>query len=178
MAKAKKKKPPRDVIPQDDYYMGLAFMASSRSKDPSTQCGAIIVGQNNLPISSGYNGVPRKIDDADVDWSRNDKYDLIDHAEENALHHARWFDLSDAVMYVTAMPCKRCTKAIIRHCLSKVIYFPMPFKSGSMLDLEERDKERIAEIARLGKVKLEEFKGNLNWMRDQIAAFESWGIFT
>ncbi len=175
--KVRKKKPPREVSPLDSYYMGLAFVVSTRSKDPSTQCGAIIVGENNVPISMGYNGVPRKIDDNDVDWSRSDKYDFIDHAEENALHHGRYHNLEKATIYISALPCKRCMKSIVRHEIERVVYFPMTASSGSMLDLDDKEKERILKIAKMGKVKIEEFNGNLNWMRDQIALFEAMGIF-
>ena len=36
--------------------MGVAMLAARRSKDPNTQVGACIVSQDNIIISTGYNG--------------------------------------------------------------------------------------------------------------------------
>ena len=69
-----KKVPPRRVPPRDDYYMGQAFWIAAKSKDPSTQCGAIIVSRDNSPLGTGYNGPPKKINDTSVSWDRPEKY--------------------------------------------------------------------------------------------------------
>lgn len=36
-----------DYISWDEYFMGVAKLAGMRSKDPGTQVGACIVGQDN-----------------------------------------------------------------------------------------------------------------------------------
>lgn len=46
-------------ISWDEYFMGVALLASQRSKDPSTQVGACIVNDDNRIMSVGYNGFPR-----------------------------------------------------------------------------------------------------------------------
>lgn len=43
----------------DEYFMGVAILASQRSKDPNTQVGACIVNDENKIMSVGYNGFPR-----------------------------------------------------------------------------------------------------------------------
>jgi deoxycytidylate deaminase len=43
----------------DDYFMCLAFLSAQRSKDPSKQVGAVIVGPNKVVLGIGYNGFPR-----------------------------------------------------------------------------------------------------------------------
>ena len=48
-----------DYITWDEYFMGVAKLASMRSKDPSTQVGACIVDKDNYILSVGYNGFPR-----------------------------------------------------------------------------------------------------------------------
>ena len=48
-----------DYISWDEYFMGVAKLASFRSKDPNSQVGACIVGQDNKILSMGYNGFPR-----------------------------------------------------------------------------------------------------------------------
>ncbi|MBQ2004587.1 MAG: cytidine deaminase, partial [Peptococcaceae bacterium] len=47
-----------DYISWDEYFMGVATLASMRSKDPNTQVGACIVSNDNKILSIGYNGFP------------------------------------------------------------------------------------------------------------------------
>lgn len=42
-----------DYISWDDYFMGVAFLSSMRSKDPSTQVGACIVNEENKIVGIG-----------------------------------------------------------------------------------------------------------------------------
>ena len=48
-----------DYISWDEYFMGIAMLAAKRSKDPNTQVGACIVSQDNIILSTGYNGMPK-----------------------------------------------------------------------------------------------------------------------
>src|SRR4051812_32547957 len=100
-----KKVSPRLVPTWDEFYMGMAFMHASRSKDPSTQHGAVIVDKDNLPRGWGYNGTPKKINDRDVNWKRPDKYSLIIHAEENAIRRCGKNDITNGTCYITGFPC-------------------------------------------------------------------------
>ena len=59
-----------DYINWDEYFMGIAMLAARRSKDPNTQVGACIVSQDNIIISTGYNGMPKGCSDDDVPWDR------------------------------------------------------------------------------------------------------------
>ena len=47
-----------DVLTWDEYFMGLAHLSAKRSKDPSTQVGAVIVSSEHRVVSIGYNGFP------------------------------------------------------------------------------------------------------------------------
>lgn len=170
---------PRKTPDRDDWYMGLAFWIASKSKDPSTQNGAIIVSDNAI-IGTGYNGPPPDYDDQDMDWGRPAKYDHIIHAEINAMDHCMLpLLLPGSTMYVTGMPCKICAIRIARRRIKKVVYFPLHLHqhdSGSMMG---QDEDVVADIVRRTKGKLEmvEYKGDLNWMRDRILFFEELGIF-
>ena len=44
-------------------YTCLAKEISTWSKDPSTQVGAVVIGNNGEVLSQGYNGFPRGIKD-------------------------------------------------------------------------------------------------------------------
>ena len=83
-----------DYISWDEYFMGVAFLAAQRSKDPSTQVGACIVSQDNKILSMGYNGLPIGCSDDEFPWSREGrplmtKYPYVTHSELNAILNYR-----------------------------------------------------------------------------------------
>jgi len=114
--------PPRDVADWHDYFMNLARTVATRSKDPNTQHGCVIVDSAHRVVSTGYNGGCRRIPDDRVDWSRPNKYGFVIHSEENALWHAQRLDLDGCDLYVTGQPCSRCMLRIAHVGVSRVIY--------------------------------------------------------
>jgi len=171
-----KKVPPREVPPRDDFYMGMAFWAAAKSKDPKTQIGAIIVSSDNRPCGWGYNGPPQQFPDHAINWDRPDKYDYIEHAEENAIDHST-FDLNGATIYVTGKPCIRCMRKIVKFGLNRVVYFTIKASESSSMFANEADLQKTEEIARLGQVQIVPYQGNLNWMRDRLKFMEENGVF-
>jgi dCMP deaminase len=127
----------------DEYFMDLAFMASTRSKDPSTKVGAIMVRDKKV-ISTGYNGLPRQMNDLNPKyWERPEKYVLVIHAEQNAILQAQGVSIQGATMYCTLFPCVECAKSIIQSGVKEVVYddsnnsrFKESFEKSSKL-LEE-----------------------------------------
>lgn len=116
-----------DYISWDEYFMGVALLASLRSKDPSTQVGACIVGPDNIILSTGYNGFPRGCSDDEFPWEREGletetKYPFVVHAELNAILNAGGKSLRDARIYVALFPCNECAKSIIQAGIREVIY--------------------------------------------------------
>ncbi len=84
----------KDYISWDQYFMGIAMMSAYRSKDPNTQVGACIVGEDNRILSVGYNGMPEGCEDDDMPWGRDgsaldSKYMFVCHAELNAILNYR-----------------------------------------------------------------------------------------
>ena len=115
----------QDYISWDEYFMGIAMLAAKRSKDPSTQVGACIVSQDNIIISTGYNGMPKGCSDDEFPWERSGedtKYPYVVHAELNAILNARGKDLTGAKLYVALFPCNECAKAIIQSGIEEVVY--------------------------------------------------------
>lgn len=105
--------------------MDLAWLVSSRSKDPSTQVGAVIVNKDYNVVSTGYNGFPPGYPDtADVWDNRELKYDCVVHAECNAVARAAKSGRSteNSIAYVTHLPCLNCAKTLISAGVKKVIY--------------------------------------------------------
>ncbi len=116
-----------DYISWDEYFMGVACLAARRSKDPSTQVGACIVDENNIILSTGYNGFPYGCSDDTFPWGRsgsmNDtKYPYVVHAELNAILNAQGRSLRGSRIYVALFPCNECAKAIIQSGIKEVIY--------------------------------------------------------
>jgi len=171
-----KKLGPRAVPNRDEFYMGMAMMVAGKSKDPSTQCGCVIVDANNYPLGWGYNGPPRKINDKDVDWNRPAKYDLVVHAEVNAIDHS-YGDLVGSTLYVTARPCKDCMLRIVHKEVEKVVFYDW-ISSDKESSLSNKELcAKTEEIADLGGVVLQQFEGNLNWMRERCDFLKEMGIF-
>ena len=90
-----------DYISWDEYFMGIAMLAAKRSKDPNTQVGACIVSQDNIIISTGYNGMPKGC---------------------SAVLNANGRDLRGSKLYVALFPCNECAKAIIQSGVKEVYY--------------------------------------------------------
>ena len=116
-----------DYISWDEYFMGIAILASKRSKDPNTQVGACIVSPDNIIISTGYNGMPKGCSDDEFPWDRtgeeiDTKYPFVVHAELNAILNANGRDLRGSRLYVALFPCNECAKAIIQSGIKEVIY--------------------------------------------------------
>lgn len=118
----------RDYISWDEYFMGVAYLAAMRSKDPNTQVGACIVSEENKILSIGYNGMPIGCNDDDFPWEREStdplcsKYLYTTHSELNAILNYRGGSLEGAKIYVTLFPCNECAKAIIQAGIKKVVY--------------------------------------------------------
>ena len=117
-----------DYISWDQYFMGIAMMSAYRSKDPNTQVGACIVGEDNRILSVGYNGMPEGCEDDDMPWGRDgsaldSKYMFVCHAELNAILNYRGTgSMKGAKCYVTLFPCNECAKAIIQSGIKEIIY--------------------------------------------------------
>ncbi|MDO5330507.1 MAG: dCMP deaminase family protein [Bacillota bacterium] len=119
--------PRKDVLNWDEYFMGIAHLSALKSKDPSTQVGACIVGPDKKVVSIGYNGMPRGVDDNAIPWGHGegleDKYLYVCHAEFNAILNTRdGTALNGCSVYVTLFPCNECAKAIIQTGIKEIIY--------------------------------------------------------
>ena len=125
----------KDYLSWDEYFMAIAKLSSMRSKDPSTQVGACIVGHDNRILSIGYNGAPNGFDDKVFPWDRegdmlNTKYAYVCHGEMNAILNYRGSrkDLENAKIYVDLFPCNECAKLIIQSGIKEVIYICDKYK--------------------------------------------------
>ncbi|OGY45613.1 MAG: cytidine deaminase [Candidatus Buchananbacteria bacterium RIFCSPLOWO2_01_FULL_46_12] len=116
----------KDYLTWDECFMQMAYVIARRSKDPSTQAGAVIVDQNNIVVALGYNGFPRNIKDEELPWDREGnfletKYAYVVHAEENAVYNTNQ-PTEGCKLYCTLFPCNECSKSIIQSGIKEIIY--------------------------------------------------------
>lgn len=124
--KKTKIKPRADAISWDECFMRMAHVISLRSKDPSTQNGAVVATPDNVVVGLGYNGWPRGIEVTALPWERegdflDTKYAYVCHAEENAIYNANRQTKGDK-LYCTLFPCNECAKTIIQNGIKEVVY--------------------------------------------------------
>jgi dCMP deaminase len=110
------------TISWHDYFMGFAKHAASKSKDPSTQVGAVAVGPDGEIRATGYNGLPRGVEDRPERMERPAKYLWTSHAEENLVAHAArvGVSLKGCSVYVTHYPCSRCARSLIQAGVARI----------------------------------------------------------
>ena len=125
----------QEYLSWDDYFMAVALLSGKRSKDPSTQVGAVIVGKDNRILSIGYNGSPNGYNDERFPWKREGnklytKYLFVVHAERNAIlnYLGNRNDFQGARIYVDLFPCNECAKEIIQSGIKEVVYLSDKYK--------------------------------------------------
>jgi dCMP deaminase len=98
----------------DQRFLDMACLVGGWSKDPSTKTGAVIVDVQKRVVSVGYNGFPAQVvDDARLDC-RELTYEIIVHAEVNALMFAQRAVVGCTVYTYPFMSCSRCAAMIIQ----------------------------------------------------------------
>ena len=144
----------QDYISWNEYFMGIALLASKRSKDPNTQVGACIVNADNVILSTGYNGFPYGCSDDEFPWEReggDTKYNYVVHAELNAILNAGGRSLKGARIFVDLFPCNECAKAIIQSGIKEVIYISDKYRNTDSV----RASKRMFDAAGVKYTKLE-----------------------
>jgi len=117
------------------YFLSLAKIIATRSKDPSTQHGCVITNEKFRIISCGYNGPIQGIDDSLIPLTRPEKYDYFLHSEENALLFAKQ-DLTNCYAFITGMPCSKCARMLIQAGITKIYYGDLLAKVCTNSDTE------------------------------------------
>lgn len=106
-------------------FFQLAAHIAEWSKD-STKVGCVLVGTHNEILSTGYNGLPRGIDESADNGTRlrrPTKYSWTEHAERNAIYNAarNGIRLGGSSIYTNWFPCSDCARAIIQCGIVRVV---------------------------------------------------------
>lgn len=112
-----------NYISFDELFMRMVYLTATKSKDPSSKIGAVIVKDNRV-ISTGYNGFPIGVDDDESRYNNRDiKYKLVVHAEHNAILASARFGIStlDCTLYTNGLPCNSCMKAVIQSGIKEIV---------------------------------------------------------
>lgn len=146
-----------NYISWDEYFMGVAYLSSLRSKDDSSQVGACIVNQKNRIVGIGYNGFPVGCEDDSFPWEKegdflNTKYAYVVHAEPNAILNST-VDLDGSKIYVTLFPCNECAKLIIQSGIKEVIFLNEKYQ-GTDVDIASK---RLFEAAKVTYRKIQNY---------------------
>lgn len=130
------------------YHIGAAMHAATKSKDPSTKVGCVLVGPDNEPLTTGFNGFPRGVREVSDErvmtpdgetsyaldparWERPAKYQFVEHAERNAIFNAARHGaaLRGATAYLNyaPCPCTDCARALIQVGVVRIVGPSIPF---------------------------------------------------
>ncbi len=112
----------RPITHWDRRFLDLARHIAGWSKDPSTKVGAVIVDADRRVVSTGFNGLPTGVEDTiDRLHDRDLKYQMIVHAERNAIVNARQNVAGHGLYVWPMMPCAVCAAMIIQAGITEVV---------------------------------------------------------
>ena len=124
----------KDYTNWDEVWMSIAAVLSTRSKDPKTQHGVVVVSPSQHVLTVGYNGMPKGCSYDEFPWTRGDpdtpfedtKAPYSRHAEANALDNCEVRSLlKGATMYLYSergyWPCYNCAQGILNREIREVV---------------------------------------------------------
>ena len=146
----------------DELFMRMVYLTATKSKDPSSKIGAVIVKDNRV-ISTGYNGFPIGVSDSQDRYiNRETKQKYVVHAEHNSILTAARFGIStlNAVIYTNGLPCNNCMKSIIQSGINEIVIHSLwpEMKHSDWEDLSKISKTMMEESG----LKFRIFDGKLN----------------
>ena len=134
---------PKHVKDWDKYFLGIAKVVATKSKDPKCAVGAVIVSRDNVVLSTGFNGLPRGVEDSlEILEDVPEKIKVICHAEQNAVVNAARIGvtLQGASIFVTKFPCLACCNVIIQAGILRIYTEDHKFWDDDPLDSDHSRK--------------------------------------
>lgn len=115
----------------DKRFFDLCEHIAGWSEDQSRKVGAVIVGEANEILATGYNGLPRGISgevQARHEREGGEKYFWFEHAERNAIFNAArsGTSIEGSTIYCSLFPCADCVRAIIQSGIKHLKTFAAP----------------------------------------------------
>ena len=130
----------------NEYFLEIAEVVKLKSKDQSTQIGAVVVGEGRNVLSTGYNSFPRGLDDSLQErQERPEKYFWMEHAERNAIYNAalEGISLKNSTIYLTSgLPCMDCARGIVNSGI-KIVWCKRVCTTKNKEKWEESQKKSL-----------------------------------
>ena len=152
----------------DTYFMDIAYMASTRSRCPRRQVGAVLV-QGKKMLGSAYNGAPSDVEDcSEAGCMLVEEYEAEEvegrqqivkkqrcvrtiHAEQNLLLFTDRIDREGSTVYVTDQPCWTCANMLANSGIVEIVYDrPYP-----------KDATKVGELMNKKRIKFRKLEGYL-----------------
>lgn len=120
---------------KDQYFLGFAMLAATRSTCLRRRVGAVIVSQGWL-VATGYNGAPKGADHCGnlisgcireargIPSGQQEQICRAVHAEQNAIIQAssHGVKLEGTILYCTHFPCVTCLKMLINSGIHRIVH--------------------------------------------------------
>ena len=110
----------------DEYFIAIAKQVATRSLDPNTQHGCVLVKEKRI-IGTGYNSFPPDMKDDELPLRRPEKYAWINHSERAALDNRTIIE-PGFTTYITGEPCFPCLLSLYQNGVSRIVYGCLPSK--------------------------------------------------
>ena len=158
----------------DEIFMKQAYLIATKSKDPMTKIGAVIV-RDKYAILSGYNGIAAGVKDLPERMERPEKYDWMSHAERNACYMGAKFGVATdgATLFTQGIPCVQCADAVV-NCGIKEVVIHKQWQDAALLSCSPKSQRPWTEVYWKSKVKLEEAGIALRVLDKYLDVFGYW----
>lgn len=160
----------------DEYFMKIAETVATKSKDPSSKMGCVIVDTNRRVVSLGYNGMLQGADESKMTLSeRPMKYYFAVHSEMNALIFAHQ-DLTGCTLYNRVATCENCLKHCLQAGIKRFVYGQLRVHSHSsdpaksMTNIET-DEAVVRLLASMPKVETLNICNGKTYIEDILSAY-------
>jgi dCMP deaminase len=144
-----------------EYFAGIAKAVAMKSPDPNSKVGCVAIGPDNEIRSTGYNGLPRKMEHLPERLRRPEKYIFLEHGERNLFYNAARMgaSMNGCRLYIAVLlevdefrlirsfpPCTDCARGIIQCGIREVILPNLAETSGKYRDDCKIALEMLAEV--------------------------------
>jgi dCMP deaminase len=172
-----------------DYLLGLAFIASRRSRDPHTKHGCVLADQNGRILGIGYNSPPAGMNDISLPYNRptsnppdpeeDSKYDWMVHSEPNALANATFplmYVPGGVTAYITGKPCSYCSMLLVQNGVTRFVIANRKGWGNASLNTDKAARNFV-KLTTERNISVEYVSPQLDWMLGGVEELYKLGFF-
>lgn len=112
-----------DIPDWHTYFLQIALVVSSRSKDAQSKHGCVITTKQHRIIGTGYNSFVSGMPDSVLANKRPKKYKNMLHSEENAISNcviSPHTFTEGCIAYITGKPCYHCLMCLAQNNINEI----------------------------------------------------------